>query len=184
MQSKNTPVNDFQVAAARASKGFPKNQFFFFARDDSPVFTLFSARSSDSRLWASGVTKPPVYLDRSIVAECREFSGRGKVVLVRPAGAEVGTRLHGAIFGRICGTWASAGRSFAFVSHKRGPTVTMGRGWDEDLLRTSAVEVRCELGSASSCMSGLRSEVNSPPSAPPNATLSRSRGFPNGPRWA
>ena len=60
MESKNAPVNDFQVAAARASKGFPKNQFFFFARDDSPVFTLFSARSSDSRLWASDVTKPPV----------------------------------------------------------------------------------------------------------------------------
>ena len=74
----------------------------------------------------------------NVVAECREFPGRGKVVLVRPAGAEVGTRLHGAIFGRICGTWASAGRSFAFVSHKGGPTVTMGRGWDEGLARTSA----------------------------------------------
>ena len=62
------------------------------------------------------------------MAECRVFPGRGKVVLVRLAGAEVGTRLHGAIFGRICGTWASAGRSFAFVSHTGGPTLTMGRG--------------------------------------------------------
>ena len=95
------------------------------------------------------------------MAECREFPGRGKVVLVRPAGTEVETRLHGAIFGRICGTWASAGRSFAFVSHKGGPVVTIGRGWDEGLARTSAFKGRCELGSASSCVSGLRPEVNS-----------------------
>ena len=74
------------------------------------------------------------------MAECREFPGRGKVVRVRPAGAEVGTRLHGAIFGRICGTWASAGRSFALASQKGGLTVTMGRGWDEGLARSSAFE--------------------------------------------
>ena len=94
------------------------------------------------------------------MAECHDFPGRGKVVRVRPAGAEVGTRLHGAIFGRICGTWASAGRSFAFVSHKGGLTVAMGLGWDGVLARTSAFKGRCELGSASSCVTGLRSEVN------------------------
>ena len=95
------------------------------------------------------------------MAECREFPGRGKVVLVQPAGAEVGTRLHGAIFGRICGIWATVGRSFAFVSHKGGLTVAMGRGWDGVLARASAFKGWCELGSASSCVSGLMSEVNS-----------------------
>ena len=62
MESKNTPGNGFQVADARASKGFLKNNIYFPARDHPAAFTLFSARSSDSRLWASGVTKPPVYL--------------------------------------------------------------------------------------------------------------------------
>ena len=57
MESKNTPGNGFQVAAARASKGFLKNNVFP-ARDHPAAFALFSARSSDSRLWASGVTKP------------------------------------------------------------------------------------------------------------------------------
>ena len=59
MESKSTPGNDFQVAAARASKVFLKNNGFP-ARDHPAAFTLFSARSLDSRLWASGVTKPPV----------------------------------------------------------------------------------------------------------------------------
>ena len=57
MESENQPVNDFQVVAFRESKGFPKIMFFP-AKDQLAVFTVFSARSSDSRLWASGVTKP------------------------------------------------------------------------------------------------------------------------------
>jgi hypothetical protein len=39
--------------------------------------------------------------------------------------------------------------------------VTMGRGWDEGLARTSVFKGWCELRFASSCVSGLRSEVNS-----------------------
>ena len=36
MESKNGHVNDFQVEAARASKGFPKNQFFFSPETTRP----------------------------------------------------------------------------------------------------------------------------------------------------
>ena len=87
--------------------------------------------------------------------------GAGRSSACGPPGLRWGLGFYGTVFGRICGTWASAGRSFAFVSHKGGLTVTMGRGWDEVLARTGAFKGWCELGSASSCVSGLRSEVNS-----------------------
>jgi hypothetical protein len=48
MQSKNTPVNDFQVAAARASKGFPKNQFFFRQRRLARIHPFLSPQLRQS----------------------------------------------------------------------------------------------------------------------------------------
>ena len=41
------------------------------------------------------------------MAECPEFPGRGKVVLVRRAGLRWGLSFRGAISGRICGKYGA-----------------------------------------------------------------------------
>ena len=127
----------FRLSLSGRARGFRRIMFFPAQRPPSRIHRFLSPQLRQSAVGLRcDQAALPLVIRRSW-SNAASSLGVGRSSACGPPGLRWGLRFHAEIFGRICGTWASAGRSFALVSHKGGFTVTIRRGLDEGLAKSS-----------------------------------------------